>query len=132
MMFLAFTYKDVILKYFGYVSSANACDKELQADALKLAGCEQVFFDEFGQRSERSKLFKTIKSGDTLMVWRLDKFVCSVQDLVEQLEHMKVQGISFKALQENLDPEAIDDPERFHELVPTMADIERKMEQGKT
>ena len=43
MMFLAFTYKDVILKYFGYVSSANACDKELQADALKLAGCEQVF-----------------------------------------------------------------------------------------
>ena len=49
----------------------------LQLDALKNEGCEKIIRDTMsGAKEERDglkELFKIIRKGDTLVVWRLDR-----------------------------------------------------------
>ncbi len=68
----------------------------LQKDALKSAGCREVFEDVgSGSRASRDgldKLLKYIRAGDTLVVWRLDRLGRSLRNLVELVAHAANQG----------------------------------------
>jgi len=50
---------------------------DLQVEALKLAGCHQIFDDKVGgSRVERPRLTKALemlREGDSLVVWKLDR-----------------------------------------------------------
>jgi len=68
----------------GYARvSTDDQNLHLQLDALNLAGCEKIFEDRFsGAKSERPGLQNILdyaRSGDTIVVWRLDRFSRSLK-----------------------------------------------------
>ena len=43
------------------------------------------------------------RSGDTLIVWKLDRLARSMKQLIETIENLRVRGIGFRSLTEALD-----------------------------
>ena len=65
-------------QHIGYARvSTTDQDLSLQINELKAAGCEPIFTDKVsGAKSHRPGLddcLKTLRKGDTLVVWRLDQ-----------------------------------------------------------
>ena len=77
---------------------------QLQLDALSQEGCkkDKIFIDKIsGAKHERPGLdecLSELKSGDTLIVWRLDRLGRSMQHLVSLIEDLKQKDISFKSI----------------------------------
>lgn len=80
---------------------------ELQLDALNEAGCDQVFQEKMSgtlrDRPELSLCLRTLRKGDVLVVWRMDRLARSLKDLVEIIEDLQQRGIGFKSLTESID-----------------------------
>ncbi len=80
---------------------------ELQLDALTNAGCEQIFQEKMTgtlrERPELSLCLRTLRKGDTLVVWRLDRLARSLKDLVEIIEELHQCEIGFRSLTESID-----------------------------
>lgn len=61
----------------------------MQEDALKSAGCEEIFTDiASGAKSQRQGLDKAlnyVREGDTLIVWKLDRLGRSIQHLIQTI-----------------------------------------------
>ena len=57
--------------------STDDQNPDLQLAALKRAGCKQIFTDKATgahiKRPELGKCLKSLKAGDTLIVWKLDR-----------------------------------------------------------
>jgi DNA invertase Pin-like site-specific DNA recombinase len=92
----------------GYARvSTGEQNLDMQVDALKRAGCEQVFKDEIsGVKAERPGLKEALsflRKEDTLAVWRLDRLSRSLKDLVQRIEDLQQRKIHFRSLQENID-----------------------------
>lgn len=71
----------------GYIRvSTNDQNTDLQRNALISAECEQIFDDKMsGTKANRPGLkraLKALKTGDTLVVWKLDRLGRSVKNLV--------------------------------------------------
>ena len=79
----------------------------LQKDALEKAGCEQIFTDTVsGTKVERkglSEALSHLRSGDALVVWRLDRLGRSLRHLIDTITELHERGVGFKSLQENID-----------------------------
>ncbi len=73
---------------------------EMQLDALTKAGCRKIFEDKItGSRAERpglSKAQESLREGDTLVVWKLDRLGRSVKNLVDLVGELQKQGVSFE------------------------------------
>ncbi len=58
-----------------------------QLDALNNACCEQIFEEKItGKQKDRPELgicLRTLREGDVLVVWKLDRLARSLKDLVE-------------------------------------------------
>src|SRR6266403_6124600 len=79
----------------------------LQRDALTEAGCEKIFTEQIsGAVADRPALHDALefaRSGDTLIVWKLDRLARSMKQLIETIENLRVRGIGFRSLTEALD-----------------------------
>lgn len=80
----------------------------LQLDALHAAGVEQVFVDEgvsgsVSSRPELDRCLSMLRSGDTLVVWRLDRLARSLKNLLELVESLSARGIHLRSLTESID-----------------------------
>lgn len=82
--------------------STNAQDAQLQADALKEAGCSRVFEDKAsGKNVDRAGLMAALdymREGDTLCVWKLDRLGRSTKDVLTIAEDLHQRGISLRIL----------------------------------
>ena len=92
----------------GYARVSTGEQKmDLQLDALEEAKCEKVFTDTLsGATAERPGLEEAIdyaRPGDTLVVWRLDRFGRSLKDLVTKVERLGEKEVGFRSLKENID-----------------------------
>lgn len=92
----------------GYARvSTQDQNAELQVDALEKAGCEQVFQEKFTgklrERPELSQCLRTLRKGDALVVWKLDRLARSLKDLVEIVQDLHDREIGFKSLTESID-----------------------------
>jgi DNA invertase Pin-like site-specific DNA recombinase len=80
---------------------------ELQRDALEKAGCDKFSSDiASGAKTERDGLaqfLEFVRSGDTLVVWKLDRLGRSLKDLIEKINGLQTRGIGFRSLQESID-----------------------------
>jgi DNA invertase Pin-like site-specific DNA recombinase len=79
----------------------------LQRDALADAGCGKIFTEQMsGAVTERPALHDALefaRSGDTLVVWKLDRLARSMKQLIETIEKLRVRGIGFRSLTESID-----------------------------
>ena len=69
----------------------------LQRDALKQAGCDDIYEEiASGKSSERPKLTECLgrlRRGDTLVVWKLDRLGRSLADLVQIADDLRTRGV---------------------------------------
>ena len=92
----------------GYARvSTQDQNSELQVDALEKAGAEQVFQEKFTgklrERPELSQCLRTLRKGDVLVVWKLDRLARSLKDLVEIVQDLNDREVGFKSLTEAID-----------------------------
>jgi len=92
----------------GYARvSTNDQSPELQVDALEKAGAKQIFQEKFTgtlkDRPELSQCLRTLRQGDVLVVWKLDRLARSLKDLVEIVQDLSQREVGFKSLTESID-----------------------------
>jgi DNA invertase Pin-like site-specific DNA recombinase len=82
-------------------------DIALQVDALKKAGCDNIYDDTAsGAATDRPGLTNAlsyVRKGDTLVVWRLDRLGRSLRHLIDAIADLEKRGIGFRSLQESID-----------------------------
>ena len=122
--------------HIGYARvSTQDQNSDLQLDALKQAGCEQVFNEKKTgrtlQRPELEACLRTLRKGDTLVVWRLDRLGRSLKDLVETVNALEERGIGFKSLTESIDTTSAGGRLVFH-LFSALAEFERNLISDRT
>jgi DNA invertase Pin-like site-specific DNA recombinase len=94
--------------YIGYARvSTGEQTLDAQRDALKAAGCTQIFTDVVsGSTTTRTGLdaaLEALSAGDTLVVARLDRLGRSMPHLVATVHELADRGVGFKSLAESID-----------------------------
>src|SRR5437899_1292748 len=107
----------------------------LQKDALTKAGCEKIFTDTIsGSTQERKGLDEALnflRSGDTLVVWKLDRLGRTMKHLIDTVTQLKDKGIGFKSLTENIDTTTPGGKLIFH-VFGSLAEFERDLIRERT
>src|SRR3990167_7634830 len=108
---------------------------DMQVDALKRLGCDEVFTDiASGVKSQRPGLEKALgyaREGDTIVVWKLDRLGRSIQHLIQTITSLIEKKIAFKSLQENIDTSTSGGKLIFH-IFSALAEFERDLIQERT
>lgn len=108
---------------------------DLQIDALKAAGCEKIFIEKAsGAQRDRPELQAAIeyaRSGDTLVVWKLDRLARSIKQLIETIEDLGVRSIGFRSLTEAIDTTTAGGRLIFH-IFGALAEFERAIIKERT
>ena len=108
---------------------------DLQKEALTKAGCQKSFEDvASGAKPSREGLglaLNHLKSGDTLVVWRLDRLGRSLHHLVDLVASLEVRGIGFRSLQENIDTATVSGKLFLH-IFAALAEFERELLRERT
>ena len=92
----------------GYARVSTKDQKlDLQIDALKAKGCTLIFSDHgiSGRKASRpgfDKLIKTLKSGDTLFVYKISRLGRSSMHLAKLLKYFIEEDIAFCSLSEGI------------------------------
>jgi DNA invertase Pin-like site-specific DNA recombinase len=123
----------------GYARvSTDAQEAQLQLDALEAAGCSRIFIDKAsGKNAERQELkaaLDYLRGGDSLCVWKLDRFARSLIDLVGMVDELAERGIGFKVLTgalANIDPNT-PDGRLMLQVIGAMAEFERSLIRERT
>lgn len=120
----------------GYVRVSTAEQNEtLQIDALKEAGCEKFFTDtSTGAKFERKgleEILAFVRSGDSVVVWKLDRLGRSLKDLIETLNLLSQHGVNFVGLTEQIDTTTPGGKLIFH-LMGALAEFERDLIRERT
>src|ERR1017187_6169082 len=92
----------------GYARvSSDDQNASLQVDALEKAGCLKVFTDHASgskaSRPELDRMVEQLRSGDVVVVWRLDRLGRSLKNLIELVSNLDEQGVGFRPLTESID-----------------------------
>jgi DNA invertase Pin-like site-specific DNA recombinase len=107
----------------------------LQLAALKRERCKRIFIDKASgasrKRPQLDKCLKSLKPGDVLIVWKLDRLGRSLHDLITLLDDLKGQGIKFKSLTEAIDTET-PTGRAMWQMVGVLAELERSLLQERT
>ncbi len=108
---------------------------ELQLDALRVAGCEQVFSEKItGKSRERPELttcLKMLRKEDVLVVWKLDRLARSLKDLVELINELESRQIGFRSLTEAIDTTTAGGRLVFH-IFGALAEFEHNLIRERT
>ncbi len=93
---------------FGYARvSKEEQNIDLQIDALKKYGVDEIFEEKVSTRKNvrpaLQELLSKLRTGDVLVVWRLDRLGRTMKQLIALAEEFEQNGIHFVSLQENLD-----------------------------
>jgi DNA invertase Pin-like site-specific DNA recombinase len=122
--------------FIGY-ARVSTVDQNLalQRDALTEAGCRKIFTEQMsGAVADRPALHDALefaRSGDTLIVWKLDRLARSMKQLIETIENLRVRGIGFRSLTEALDTTTAQGRLVFH-MFGALAEFERSLIRERT
>lgn len=120
----------------GYARvSTDDQNLDLQRDALKAAGCERTFEDmASGAKADRiglAALMTVLRTGDTVVIWRLDRLGRSLKNLIELVERLEGAKVGLRSLQENIDTTSSGGRLVFH-LFGALAEFERNLVRERT
>jgi len=119
----------------GYMRVSSDSDRQttaLQHDALTAAGVDarHLFEDKAsGARDDRpglKKCLEYVKSGDTLVVWKLDRLGRSLTHLLTIVEGLRKNGVAFRSLTEGMDTTTPHGELLFH-IFGALAQYERSL-----
>lgn len=114
---------------FGYARvSTQEQNLDMQLDALKQYGCEKIFQEKMtGTKKERPQLeemIKQLRSGDKIIVYKLDRISRSTKHLIELSEQFENKGVQFVSIQDNIDT-STPMGRFFFRVMASMAELER-------
>ena len=123
-------------KRIGYARvSTDDQNLDLQRDALTRSGCASIYEETAsGKASLRIELEhcrKALRSGDTLVVWRLDRLGRSLSDLVKIIGELEREGITFESLTEKIDTGSASGKMQFH-VFAALAEFEHTLIRERT
>ena len=103
----------------------------LQLAALKRARCSTIFEDKglsgAGiKRPALSRCLKTLRAGDTLVVWRLDRLGRSLRDLIAMLDDLRARRVKFHSLTEAIDT-ATPTGRAMWKMIGVLAELEKSL-----
>jgi len=79
----------------------------LQLDALKKADCEKIYQEKIsGTRTDRPELTKLLehaRTGDVVVIWKLDRLGRSLHHLLNLVAELEAKGIGLKSLNDPVD-----------------------------
>lgn len=120
----------------GYARVSTADQSlDLQEDALHKAGAERIYSEkESGGKWDRKELQRTLdtlRPGDTLIVYKLDRLARSTKQLQDIAHTLKEQDVELVSLTEQLDTRTAMGKAMFG-MIGVMAELERDMIRERT
>ena len=123
-------------KRIGYARvSTEDQNLDLQRDCLTRSGCATIYEEtasgKSAQRIELEHCRKALRSGDTLVVWRLDRLGRSLPDLIKIISELERDSITFESLTEKIDTGSASGKLQFH-VFAALAEFERNLIRERT
>ena len=91
---------------YAHISKGDEQNNALQTKALRAAGCKRLFEEAAsGGRWDRPKLHRLLdhmRDGDTVVVWKLDRLSCSLEDVLHIMERIGNAGAGFRSITGNI------------------------------
>lgn len=120
----------------GYARVSTQDQKaQLQVDALNAAGCQKVYIEhKTGSNRDRPEIdrcLETLRPGDQVIVWRLDRLGRSLKDLIDLITEFESKEVSFRSLNESIDTSSSAGKLVFH-VFAALAEFERSLIQERT
>ena len=116
----------------GYARvSTEEQNLDLQRQALERAGCDMIYEDQgiSGAAVSRPGLdqaLQTLKAGDVLTVWKLDRLGRSLPHLIQIIDGLGKTRAGFVSLSENIDTTTAGGKLYFH-MMGALAEFERAL-----
>ncbi|WP_181309037.1 recombinase family protein [Rufibacter sp. XAAS-G3-1] len=108
---------------------------ELQTDALSGYGCGQIFKEKKSgrnkERPELGKMIERLRTGDTVVVWKLDRLGRSLRDLIDLVAEFKEKGVDFVSLQDGINTATPTGRFTFN-IFASLAEFEREIIRERT
>ncbi len=120
----------------GYARvSTGDQDNAAQVAALKAAGCERIYREKASggrwDRPELHRLLDQLRSGDVLVVWKLDRLSRSLRDVLTIMERLAEAQAGFRSLTEAIDT-TTPAGRMMMQMVGAFAEFERAMLRERT
>lgn len=121
---------------FGYARvSTSEQNLDMQLKALMAADCDKIYYDTISgtkrDRPQLDELLKVLRSGDEVVVWRLDRLGRSLVHLIELVNGFSEKGISFTSLHDKIDTSSSSGKLIFH-IFCSLAEFERELIRERT
>ncbi len=115
----------------GYGRTSTADQKlDLQIDALEKYGCDQIYSEKksgaIRNRPELDKMLSSLRSGDEVVIWKLDRMARSLQHLIEIVDIIQSKGAGLVSLQDNINTTTASGKLVFH-MFGALAEFERSL-----
>lgn len=123
------------MRLLGYTRvSTTSQDARLQLDALVSAGVQKrdVFADVTSgsktavQRPGMKKLLEYAETGDTVVVWRVDRLGRSLIDVLNTVNLLRDRGVQVRSISDGIDP-ATSTGRLMLSMLATLAEYEREL-----
>lgn len=92
----------------GYARVSTADQSlDMQIDALNAAGCDRIYTEKASgakdDRAELARVMDSLRAGDVLLVYKLDRLARSTIKLISTLDEIQKRGAEFVSLNDNID-----------------------------
>jgi DNA invertase Pin-like site-specific DNA recombinase len=119
---------------YGRVSTIDQ-NPDSQRDSLTRANVDRIFMDTFtGTKASRPELdlMRTqLRSGDTIVITRLDRLGRSAKDLLILVSELDEAGVNLEVIEQNINT-STPEGKLFFTLVASFAEFEREIMRART